>query len=176
MPNIMVMLKGMVRLRQQAPGLVIAGAGFCLAALFFTFIGELSALPPPISMAVRVKEADIVILGTITRVSSRPLNSETRAADIRVRLDRVIKGEKPPADFSVAFIVFPGSWEDRLRGPPRPGIYYLFLQKVRVRDSKGKIGSAIVLYRPHPYSYEPYDEQNRKEMNRIIRKLRAKKK
>ena len=149
----------------------ITRAGF-LAGLFVFLLGTAfegsAALPPFIPLAQRVKESDVVVVGDISRVRSRHLNAASRAGSIRINVLKTLKGEKPPKTFSVSFLVFPNSWEDRLRKAPPPGRYFIFLKKKMVEDKQGRLGEVLVLYRPHPFSYEPYNKETIKEMNSLL--------
>ena len=135
-------------------------AGPALAALLLFSFGALAALPPFIPLEKRAEEADIVIVGEITRVSTSGLNEASQAASVHIRLVEVLKGKKPPRAFSVNFLIFPDSVESQLRRPPKPGRYILFLNVQKVRDMSGRGGEALVLYRPHPFSYAQFTPAN----------------
>lgn len=116
-------------------------------------VSPLLALPPYIPLEKRVEEADIVIVGEVLKVTTSGLNEASRAASMTIRLVEVLKGKRPPAEFSVNFLVFPGSYENQLRKPPKPGKYFLFLTLQKVRDAGGQSAEVVVLFRPHPFSY-----------------------
>jgi len=150
---------------------------FGLAAALFLLLpvsrpGPLEALPPYIPLADRLKESDVVIVGDIVKVTLKKLNSTTSAGNIQIRVVRTIKGSNTdaPPEFSVSFLVFPKSLESRLRKPPPVGRHFIFLKKKKVRDKNGKTGIVVVLYRPHPFSYEPYEKESRKKMEALIGK------
>lgn len=132
---------------------------FLFCSLLFAF-GSAAALPPFIPLEKRAEEADVVIVGEITRVTTSGLNEVSRAASVRVRVLEVLKGKKPAGEFSVNFIIFPDSVESQLRKPPQPGKYFLFLNIQKVRDVSGRGGEALVLYRPHPFSYAQFTPAN----------------
>ncbi len=126
------------------------------------------ALPPFIPLETRVREADIIIIGDIIKVRNQKLNSASSAAGIRIRSVETLKGDSPGKEFSVSFLVFPGSYEDQLRKPPAKGRYFLFLKKKKVRDAQGKEGVVPVLYRPHPFSYAIHNKENLQRLKQLI--------
>lgn len=129
----------------------------------------LQALPPFIPLETRVRESDLIIVGEIVRVQSRKLNESSRAASIRIRVEKILKGKlNHTGELTVSFLVFPNSYESRLRRPPPRGRYFIFLIKQQVKDRRGRMGEAIVLYRPEPFSYEPYNAWNIKIMRSLV--------
>ncbi len=118
------------------------------------------ALPPMIPLEKRAEEAEVVIVGQILSVSTISVNEASQAAAIRIRLVELLKGSRPPQEFTVNFLIFPESVENQLRKPPAPGKYILFLNRHRARGSSGASGEALVLYRPHPFSYAQFNPAN----------------
>ena len=127
------------------------------------------SLPSFISLESRVKESDTIFIGDVIKVSTRKLNASRVAIGLRIKIVKLLKGKSPPKSFSVNFTVNPSSWE-RLRKPPPTGRYYIFMTKKVVKDSKGRVGTVLVLYDPNIFAFEKYDKQTRKEMNAIMKK------
>lgn len=148
---------------------IFSGAISLMVLLGGLNFAELQALPPFIPLETRVRESDLIIVGDIIQVRSRKLNRSSRAASIRIRVEKVLKGKlEDSKELTVSFLVFPNSYESRLREPPPRGRYFIFLIKQKVKDRQGRTGEAVVLYRPEPFSYEPYNSWNIKIMRSLL--------
>ena len=130
----------------------IAPIFWCIAVLCVT--RGLDALPPPIPLKKRVKEAPLVILGVLQKVSDRGHTGLSRIVNLRVKPLEVLKGKLPLKILNLTFLTFPEALENKLTQPPKPGRYIILLRRKIVRDARGKRGVALVLWEPRVFAFE----------------------
>lgn len=146
---------------------------FCLLSVSLAIPG-LQALPPMLPVAARFAEADVVILASIQDTQRRKFNDISENVSLRVKVEKVYKNEGEanhsiavPADFHMAFLVFPETFEKHLRRPVGDGRYFLFLNRKEVIDANGEKGEVLVLSEPRPFAFLPYTEFALREVENL---------
>ncbi|MEQ9367355.1 MAG: hypothetical protein RIF32_24195 [Leptospirales bacterium] len=138
--------------------------GFAALALAFGLTASgLGALPPMPSMESRFAAADVVVLAHLKDTERRKFNDISENVSLRVVVETVIKNRDAegeavvvPAEFHLAFLVFPQTFEKHLRRPVGDGRYFVFLTRKVVVDADGQSGEVLVLTEPRPFAFLPY--------------------
>ena len=129
-----------------------------IALALATLVGPAShAAPPRPSMSEQVAGASVILVGRVSAVRVVPFNSIARSASMHVVVQEVLKGQCE-SEFNLAFLVFPGTFENHLRQPVSPGQYVLFLNDREVRSRGGESGRALMPAEPRAFSFQPYSE------------------
>ncbi|MCB1325983.1 MAG: hypothetical protein KDK35_12170 [Leptospiraceae bacterium] len=136
---------------------LLSGALLILFALALLGGPASHAAPPRPSMSEQVAGASVILVGRISAVRVVPFNSIARSASMHVTVQEVLKGQSE-TEFNLAFLVFPGTFENHLRQPVSPGQYVLFLNDRAVRSRGGENGRALMPAEPRAFSFQPYSE------------------
>lgn len=129
-----------------------------IGLLFFTL--PLFSVPIPPTLESQVKNSDYIALTRITNVREKKISETSISVMATVEILKPWKGgEKLPAKFEIAFMIFPellGKW---LKAAPPEGDYILFLNQKAIKDNKGNESQLITLYEPHPFAFKEYSRE-----------------
>jgi hypothetical protein len=129
------------------------------------------AMPPWIPVSQRAAASQIVLVADVVSSSSRNLNQTIDSAVVVLNTVRVLK--KPddvilPENLSLQFVVYPHSFESRMRSPPEPGRYFVFLNIVKTEKTEGGDMILFRLYEPNPFAFDLWSAEKEEELRRLL--------
>lgn len=149
-----------------------------LLSAFFAFQcttpGAPYALPPWIPVQERAAVSQVVLVADVVASSSRNLNQTIDSAVVVLNVVSVLK--KPtdvdiPERLALQFVLYPGSFESRMRTPPEPGRYFVFLNTEKTEKKDG--GNLILfrLYEPNPFAFDLWSAEGEAELRRSLNNI-----
>ncbi|MCB1172911.1 MAG: hypothetical protein KDK39_05075 [Leptospiraceae bacterium] len=130
-----------------------------LWALQTIIAGGLKSAPPMISIADRVRAADLVLVVQVEEVRLAEFNQISKRAHLHLSVQSVLKGSDAPAELNLAFLVFPETVENHLREPIPKGHYIVFLKRKTVIKDDQQSSTAYVMLEPRTFAFVDYNEE-----------------
>jgi len=153
-----------------------------LSWLFLFFIGcslpqsvpaSPYSLPAYIPATDRAEASSIVVVADVVTSSSRNLNQTIDSAVVVLEVKKILKspdGLDIPQRLNLQFALYPGSFEARMRTPPEPGRYFVFLNVEKAEKKDGKSLFLFRLYEPNPFAFDLWSADDEEQLIDFISK------
>lgn len=144
-----------------------------LFSAFFAFQcttpGATYALPSWVPVQERAAVSQVVFVADVVVSSSRNLNQTIDSAVVVLNIVSILK--KPaevdiPERLVLQFVLYPGSFESRMRTPPEPGRYFVFLNTEKTGKKDGGNFIHFRLYEPNPFAFALWSVEGEAELRR----------
>lgn len=147
-----------------------------LALSVLLFLGAarypLMAMPAFVPLEKRAAESMVVLVADVVSSQSRNVNQSFNSAEVHLSVLRVMKrpkGLSVPESMALQFAVYPESFEARMRTPPPPGRYFVFLNVVE-QTVAGEPKKLILyrLYEPNPFAFDQWNGEAEAKLARSL--------
>ncbi len=124
-------------------------------------------MPSWIPIQERAEASRVVIVADVVSSSSHNLN---QTIDSAVVILNVVATLKKPDDLRIPprlvlqFVLYPGSFEARMRTPPEQGRYFVFLNTEKSVRKDGENMTLLRLYEPNPFAFAPWTARGEEEL------------
>lgn len=132
----------------------------------------LTAMPAYVPLEKRAAESMVVLVADVVSSESRNVNQSFNSAEVHLKVRCVMKRPKGlvvPGSMVLQFAVYPESFEARMRTPPTPGRYFVFLDVVE-QAVAGESKKLILyrLYEPNPFAFDQWNGEAEAKLARSL--------